>query len=273
MSTTETTNTTEKKTFFEDIKDNASSAKKKYLGEDYPYSEKIKMPSQIGVRNTGTLPQLGRNFDGILAYSQLLISGGGPASATNGPMGNKFFLQTGSSCHAVDTNTDVDRYIYVNNIPSGSIPFISSGTQLNDFRGFIPGILQKFEIFNPLTLAGSLLDGVSPDCQPITLDVVDTHDHTTTETHYMTLTDIGNMNPCDFKDKTNPRTKKQCRSGFTNINNTDNTDNTNKTNTETWIPVISKDTNTQIYFASVGILGVYIAFKALQKLGLVPKDK
>ena len=265
MSTTETTTTTEKKTFFEDIKANASNAKKKYLGEDYPYAEKIKLPSQIGVRETGTLPQLGRNFDGILAYSKLLIEGGGPASATKGPMGNKFFLQTGSTCNAVDTNTSVDRYIYINNIPSGTLPFMASGTQMNDLRGFIPGILQKFEILNPLSLAGSLLDGISPDCEPVTLDVVDINDRTTTETHYMTLTDISNMNPCDFKDRKNPRTQKECRSGFTNINNTDNTDN--------WIPVISKDPSTQIFFTAVGILGVYIAFKGLQKMGLVPKSK
>jgi hypothetical protein len=38
-----------------------------------------------------------------------------------------------------------------------------------------------------------------------------------------------------------------------------------------WEPVIPKDTTTQIYFASLGALGIYIAYKGMEKLNLIPK--
>jgi hypothetical protein len=265
MSNTDTT--TEHKTFFEDIKDNAADAKKKYLGEDYPYANNIKPPAKVGISSKGSLPQLGRNFDGLLAYTQVLTSGGGKASVPKGPMGNKFFLQTGAKCKAVDTNTDVDRYVYINNIPSGKIPFLQGAANMKDFRGLIPGALGNLNALNPLNLFAGLLDGITPECQSVTLDVVDTNNLKTTETHYVTLTDISLMDPCDFKKKKNPRTGEKCRIGFSNITPSviPNTDN--------WIPIIPKDTSVQIFFASIGALTVYFSFKSLQKMGLVPKVK
>jgi hypothetical protein len=264
--TTETT--TEKKTFFEDIKSNASSAKKKYLGDDYPYASNIKSPAQIGVGSKGVLSQLGKNFDGLLAYTQVLTAGGGKASVPKGPMGNKFFLQTGAKCNAIDTNTEVDRHVYINNIPSGKIPFLQGAANLKDLRGLIPGTLGNLNALNPLNLFAGLLDGISPDCQPVTLDVVDINNMKTTETHYVTLTDISIMDPCDFKKKVNPRTGEKCRMGFSNINNITPA---TITNTDNWVPIIPKDTSVQIFFASIGALTVYLSFKSLQKMGLVPK--
>jgi len=40
---------------------------------------------------------------------------------------------------------------------------------------------------------------------------------------------------------------------------------------KTYGPDLSKDIKTQMYFISVGILGVYVAFKGLQKMKLIPQ--
>jgi hypothetical protein len=72
------------------------------------------------------------------------------------------------------------------------------------------------------------------------------------------------MDPCVFNNKTNPVTKSKCRETFTNLNQTNN----NECYTCYKIP---KDPITQVYFASVGLLGVYIFYKLLLKNGMLPK--
>ena len=82
----------------------------------------------------------------------MLVSGGGKASATGQPLGNKFFLKTGGKCTDKSTGQDVDRYIYINNVPVGNIPFISSGAGVNfsEFKGLIPGTISNLNAFNPI---------------------------------------------------------------------------------------------------------------------------
>ena len=103
--------------------------KDSYMGPDYQYYKYIKEPSAIGMSDKGSLAQMGKNIDGLIQYVDLLVTGKSRASATGNPLGNKFFLKTGGKCMDTTTNKDgveVDRYIYVNNVPHGNIPFISS---------------------------------------------------------------------------------------------------------------------------------------------------
>ena len=54
----------------------------------------------------------------------MLVTGKGRASKTGKPLGNKFFLKTGGQCNPIDKKGNtVDRYLYINNVPDGSIPF------------------------------------------------------------------------------------------------------------------------------------------------------
>ena len=69
--------------------------KDSYMGPDYPYYEYIKDPSAIGMSDKGSLRQMGKNIDGLIAYVNLLVTGKSKASATGKPLGNKFFLKTG----------------------------------------------------------------------------------------------------------------------------------------------------------------------------------
>jgi hypothetical protein len=241
---------------FEDVLNDAQGVEEKLLGPSYPYYKNIKMPNEIGMTDKGTLKALGKDIDGLIQYVELLVSGKSKASATGGPLGNKFFLKTGAKCVDNKTDEQVDRYIYVNNIPDGSIPFISNGLGVNfkDFRGLIPGAMGNLSVLNPFNILQAFLSGGTPPCQEITMETVDVNNNKSSETHYVTLVDIANMNPCSFSDKTNPKTGVKCKESFSTYNLNESED----------FP-FPNDTFDQLYFAGLGGLGIYILYKLMEK--------
>ena len=80
------------------------------------------------------------------------------------------------------------------------------------------------------------------------------------------------MDNCTFIDKKpNPVTGVKCRETFDNMNTFPvNTLPTNNLLVKDFEPSMPKNIGSQLYFASLGVLGVYIAFKGLQKMKLVP---
>jgi hypothetical protein len=203
---------------FTEVLENASAAKEKYMGPDYPYYKYIKDPSKLGMSGKGSLAQLGKNVGGLEEYVSLLVTGKSKASATGKPLGNKFFLQTGGKCTASveGGEEEQDRYIYVDNVPAGNIPIVSSGAGVNfkDFRGLIPGTLSNLSAFNPMAIFQAFLMGSKPDCQELTMEVIDTENNRSTESHYVTMVDIQNMDPCSFPDGKNPVTGAGCKETF-----------------------------------------------------------
>ena len=210
------------------------------------------------------LSTLGKNIDGLISYVEILVSGCGEASATGKPLGNKFFLRTGGKCTDKTTWQEVDRYIYINHVPQGNIPFISSVTGVNfsEFKGLIPGTISNLNAFNPMEMFQAFLSGSKPDCQELTMETIDIYNNRSTESHFVTLIDIQNMDPCIFQDKINPVTGDQCRETFSNLNQ-----NNNQCYTCYKIP---KDPLTQMYFASLGALGVFILYRIMVKNGMLP---
>ena len=249
---------------FQEVLSNAKAAEEKYIGPDYPYYKYIKTPSELGMSGAGSLNQLGKDIDGLINYVELLVSGGGKASATGQPLGNKFFLKTGGKCTDKATGQDVDRYIYINNVPAGNIPFISSGVGVNfsEFKGLIPGTISNLNAFNPMEMFQAFLSGSKPDCQELKMETIDIYNNKSTESHFVTLIDIQNMDPCIFSDKTNPVTTEKCRETFTNLNQTSDQCYT--------CYKIPNDPISRIYFASVGALGVYILYGIMVKNGMLP---
>ena len=258
--------------------------KSSLLGESYTYYNYIKTPKQLGMSTKGDLATVGKDIIGLTEYVKLMVSGDSKASYTGKPLGNKFFLQSGGKCSDIKTKQEVDRYIYINNIPSGNIPFISSGLNVNftDFKGLIPGTIEQLNNFNPVTILKSLAAGSNPDCQELTMEVVDSYNNKSIETNYVTIADITAMNSCIFPGKrpTNPVTGAQCKETFGNMNTvtaanaitTTNAATTNSTsNVKDFVPIVEKNIDSQMYFISIGILGVYIAFKGLQKMKLIPQ--
>jgi hypothetical protein len=125
---------------FQEVLTNAKGVEERLLGPTYPYYSNIKTPTQIGMSDKGTIQQMAKNINGLIQYVEVLVTGNSGASSTGQPLGNKFFLKTGAKCAAIDscsnpndvsTCKQVDRYIYVNNVPQGNIPFISSGLGVN----------------------------------------------------------------------------------------------------------------------------------------------
>lgn len=72
------------------------------------------------------------------------------------------------------------------------------------------------------------------------------------ETHYVTLVDISNMDPCSFSNKQNPVSKKKCKETFENYNR----------HPEIIMP---DDPLIQIYFASLAVVSIYILYRLMEK--------
>ena len=88
---------------FQEVLNDANGVQSRLLGQTYPYYKNIKSPSQLGMGDKGTIQQMTKDIDGLVQYVELLVTGKSEASATGGPLGNKFFLQTGAKCAAKDT--------------------------------------------------------------------------------------------------------------------------------------------------------------------------
>ena len=244
---------------FQEVLTDAQGVENKLLGPAYPYYKNIKYPSQIGMGSQGSIQQMAKDIDGLIQYVEVLVTGNSGASSTGQPLGNKFFLKTGAKCAAVDNCSDpsnsstcqqVDRYIYVDNVPSGNIPIISSGLGVNfsEFKGLIPGAMGNLNVLNPFGIMQAFLSGSVPPCQPLTMQTISTDNVKSSETNYVTLTDINNMNPCIFSNGKNPVSGKSCVETFQNF--------------ETKLP---DDPLAQIYFASLGVLGLFILYRLMEK--------
>ena len=240
-----------------------NKGKESSIGSDYPYYKYIKSPSDIGMLNGGTLNQMGKNISGLINYIDLLVSGNSSASTTGQPLGNKFFFKTGGKCMDTSTNKEVDRYVYINNVPMTNIPFISSVAGLNftEFKGLIPGTISSLNAFDPSALMRSFLEGSKPDCQEITMETIDIYNNKSTESHFVTTVDINSMDPCAFLYKKNPKTGAKCKETFSNIKNQQNVDHHFK---------IPNDPIIQAYFASLGLFGIYIIYRLMIKNKLLP---
>jgi hypothetical protein len=105
----------------------------------------------------------------------------------------------------------VDRWIYVNNIPDGSIPFIASGADgrgFRDLRGLIPGALGNLGALSPVQLFNGFTAGTYPDCAEISLQTVDNENVKRSEKRHVALVEMVEMNPCSFPGNYNPASGK-----------------------------------------------------------------
>ena len=84
--------------FFKDAQKNVKQLEEDLLGPDYKYFKFIKSPEEMGMSANGSLGTLANDIGGLIGYVELLVAGGGNASKVNGPLGNKFFLETGAKC-------------------------------------------------------------------------------------------------------------------------------------------------------------------------------
>ena len=242
--------------FFEEVLDDVKGVEQRILGPDYQYWKQIKSPGQMGMSTHGSMSTIAADVDGLIGYVEVLVTGKGQASATGGPLGNKFFLKTAATCKDKKSKKVVDRYVYVNNVPDGSIPFISSGMNMNfgDFEGLVPGTLSNVSALNPMLIFQAFMSGSQPECEEITLETIDVNNNRGTETRHVTTTDLKNMNPCDFNPQynKNPVTGQVCREAFSN-----------RRNTKLKTP---DDFLVKLFYASLGVFGIYLLLSLMKKL-------
>ena len=199
--------------FFDKIAAAPGKMEAELLGPPYSYFKEIKTPGEMGMSGSGSLSALAKDISGLVSYTELLVTGGGNANMTGKPLGNQFFLKTGGTCKDKDTGRQADRFMYVNNIPDGSIPFISSGmgVQFTTFEGIIPGILSDLNQLNPLGILKGFMEGSNPPCQNVTLPVTGQDGITSTEIRHVPISEIEGIQPCVFPGKHNPVTGAPCR--------------------------------------------------------------
>jgi len=216
--------------FFKQAQSNAGKLSDKLLGPPYDYKGKVKGPGSMGMSDQGTLEALGNDVKGLIGYADILVMGGGRASRVKGPLGNKFFLKSGMKCKDTKSGKDVDRYIYINNVPS------------QPFGGLIKGTTTGVDSLNPFRLMGAFSAGSEPKCRPISLEVVDNNNSRRRETHYMTLNDI-----------------KYLRQGFSNMDEEEDLEDTSDN------ARLPEDHYIQAYYVFLATFGVYVIYKMMGK--------
>jgi hypothetical protein len=287
--------------------DSLHSAEEDILGPDYPYYDQIKTPTDLGITADGGFGELAGDIAGLIEYIEVLVSGPSKASKTGQPLGNKFFIETPSTCldpvlqkkdklkklqnkitsdttdssgsaaddditdgsgSAADDNDNsgmVKRHIYINNVPQGNIPFISSGinSDFSDFRGLIPGLMSNLNVLNPIAIFKSFTTGPTPACRPLTMQVIDADNNKTWETNHVLDEEIEEMDPCDFIDENydhfpNPISGVKCREAFQNMTPSKYPSLNN-------LSQMPSDVFVQIYYISLSLLGLYLLLKLCQK--------
>ena len=166
-----------------------------FLGETYQYHKNVKGPKQMGVSSQGKFSALKKDVKAITEYVKVLVSGKSKASKTGKPLGNKYFIKTPGKCTDVDTGKEVERSMYINNIPEGNIPLLSglTGSNFKQLRGLLPGMASNLNALNPGTLFSAFGEGRAPECQKVTLPVVDNNNKKSKETAFITLDDLRRM--------------------------------------------------------------------------------
>jgi len=242
--------------FFQDIEKDVDKVEEELLGPTYKYYEKVAAPSQIGMSSDATLGALVDDVSGLIEYVELLVSGTGSASLTGKPLGDKFFLKTGAQCKDTKSGDIKTRYLYINNVPTGDIPFVSSGLGMDFpmFKGLIPSVIQDMDNMNPFGVFKGFLAGATPACQEITMPTTpsSTNNNATKQSEFVTVSDIQQLDPCDFSlmNNINPATNKRCKEAFTTMTG----ENTKRT-----------DYVYQIYILLVSFIGIYILYKLMYR--------
>jgi hypothetical protein len=242
---------------FQDALNDVNALEEKILGPNYSYTNQIKSPGEMGMSSTGSFATLERDISGLISYVELLVTGGGNASKTGRPLGNKFFLKTGAKCKDKKTGELVQRSIYINNVPDGNIPFITSGMGVNftTFEGIVPGTMSNVAKINPFQILQSFMMGSNPECQALTLQTIDVNNNVSSDTQYIATLDIQSMNSCSFPNKRNPVTGEKCREAFSNMN---------LNSSEIKSSQMPDELISRLYFSTLGIFGLYILLKMME---------
>ena len=178
---------------------------------NYNYADRIKTPTELGMGDRGTMKQLTYNVAGMIDYINILVTGKSNASRENGgPLGDAYFIPSGAKC-TDSSGISHPRHLYINNIPSKSLPFITGKTNLpmGEFKGLVPGIIDDIASLDPSNLINSFGNTEPPKCSKKTFLIKDNNGNNYKETRYITDEDSKYYQEVNNKLKCNPNTQKQ----------------------------------------------------------------
>ena len=127
-------------------------------------------------------------------------------------------------------------------------------SNFSEFKGLIPGAMGNLNVLNPFAIMSAFMSGATPPCQQITMQTVDVNNNKSSESHYVTLSDIANINPCSFPKGINPITKVKCKETF----------QPNMDSSFDAAP-FPEDPLEQLYFAGLAGLGVFMLYRIMEK--------
>jgi len=252
----------------------------KEVDNSYDYSKYIKTPSDMGIVVGSSLSNVEDGVAGIFSYVQLLIEGKSNASKTGKPLGNKYFLSTTEDCIVESTNEKVKRSLYFDNIPSGAGVLKDTGDKFSDFRGLVPGVIENVTSIGRIDFFSAFTQTGIPKCLPVKLKTIDINNNESSDTQYVTISDIDGISPCNFITKVNPINEYICdkkRDSFTvseddeknaelykNYYNLD--DDAGDFDNKSMKLMMPDDVFLKILFYSLGALSFYIALKLMANM-------
>ena len=174
---------------------------------NYMYYKYIYTPSEMGMQPGYNLSNITDGVSGIVSYIQLLVEGRSNASKTGKPLGNKYFYKTSQKCTDM-TGVDQTLSLYIDNVPSGNLGIIPKGTggNFSTFKGLLPGIIENAFSLAQIDFFSAFSSMDPPKCQNVTLQTIDVNNNISTDSGYVSISDIKNISPCNFVNN-----------GYTNI--------------------------------------------------------
>ena len=247
-----------------DSKSNNTSPESALGLPEYNYTKFIKTPDQLGMSSAGDLMTLGDDIQGLIAYTDLLISGKSDASIPGRPFGPKYFVKTPLQC-GNENGDQVARYIYFNFVPDGTIPLLKDamgGKGFDDLRGLIPGVISNVAQMDPAKILIALASN-SPDnqCTKITMETIDKDNVVGVQSEYVSNVDITNMDSVWFKDGIKPSLSQS--ESFVGYNSNDASSSLFKTKPKVLVDVKKNNIIQIMYYNTIGIIGIYIILKLL----------
>ena len=269
-----------------------SKTEESILGPSYNYVAHIKTPGEMGMSADPTFGALADDVGGLLGYIDLLVSGEGKLGVASKiknpdgsftdypqPLGNKFFLKTAVKCKD-ENGKEHDRYIYVNNVPDGSIPLVSNldnTISFKAFRGLLPGVLSNLAQIHPMQILSAFVSGSSPTCQAVTMEVIDKNNKSKLDTKYLVNDDIAIMPAAWFPDshpisnydldlEAPPDPEEEKKEDEKEEEEEDSFQTMNGQNEKKKdYSKMPDDIGIKIYYSMLGLLGIYILLRLMIK--------
>ena len=235
---------------------------------NYDYSANIKQPAQIGMSSNSSMNAIGDNIAGILSYIKMLVNGGGEASVVNGPMGPKFFVETPTMCKDVEDGKSKTRSIYLNYVPTGTLPasFVMPSLPgvATDYRGLLPGILTNVGQLNPVQIMNTIMTDTGNSCRLLKMETIDAKNRRKEGNGYVSDNDIRRMDDKWFSGQY-PRPYippvKDDDEGFENYGY-NNKDDVFSSVSEVNFNMVNNKLPS-IYFNLLSLVGIYIVLKIM----------